>query len=99
MTAKISDYDLSMANYGADPVKFMRPTAHQDLNYKSKAPEEIFETYGTHYRMRVTIGSKIVFGHSVDTSKTTSSYDAAAELKARYGEEGAEIGGGAGVMR
>jgi hypothetical protein len=96
-TARIFYYDLTMANYGADPVKFMRPTARQDLNDKSKDPETIFEMYGTHYLYAVTIGSKIVFGHSVDTSKTTSSYDAAAELKARYGEEGAEVGGGGGV--
>jgi MAC/Perforin domain len=96
-TARIFYYDLTMANYGADPVKFMRPTARQDLNDKSKAPEEIFENYGTHYIYALTIGSKIVFGHSVDTSKTTASYDAAAELKARYGEEGAEVGGGGGV--
>jgi hypothetical protein len=95
--ARIFYYDLTMANYGMDPIKFMRPTVRQDLNDKSKDPEEIFDTYGTHYIYAVTIGSKIVFGHSVDTSKTTTSYDAAAEMKARYGEEGAEIGGGGGV--
>lgn len=92
VTAKISYYDLSMANYSLRPVDLLRPQVRKDLNDASLGADEIFDTYGTHYLSAVTIGSKIVYGHTIDTSKTTSSYDAEAELKARYGGEGAGIG-------
>lgn len=92
VTAKISYYDLSMANYSLRPVDLLRPQVRKDLNDASLSADEIFDTYGTHYLSAVTIGSKIVYGHTIDTSKTTSSYDAEAELKARYGGEEAGIG-------
>jgi hypothetical protein len=92
VAAKISYYDLSMANYSLRPVNLLRPQVRKDLNDASISADEIFDTYGTHYLSAVTIGSKIVYGHTIDTSKTTSSYDAEAELKARYGDDGAGIG-------
>ena len=91
-TAMIKYYDLSMANYSLRPVELMRPEVRKDLNDSSIYPDDIFDTYGTHYLYAVTIGSKIVYGHTIDTSKTTSSYNAEAELQATYGGEDAGIG-------
>jgi hypothetical protein len=96
-TALMRYYELSMANFALRPLKYIRPVVRQELNNPSISPEDIFAKYGTHYLYTVAIGSKIVYGHTVDSSKTTKSYDAAAELRARYGEPGAQISGGGGI--
>jgi MAC/Perforin domain-containing protein len=96
-TALMRYYDLSMANFPLHPVRYVRPTVRKDLNNPAITPEQIFEKYGTHYLYAITIGSKIVYGHTVDSSKTTKSFDIAVELRAKYGEPGAEISGGGGV--
>lgn len=97
MTAVIRYYNLSLVNYPLDLRSFVIPDVRKTLNDASITPAQIFDKYGTHYLYAVTIGSKIVYGQTVDTSKTTTGYDAAVEMQAKYGEPGAEIGGSAGV--
>jgi len=92
VTAEISYYELSMANYSLRPVELLRPQVRKDLNDPSMSADDIFDTYGTHYLYSITIGSQLVYGHTIDTSKTTSSYDAEAELQATYGDEDAGVG-------
>jgi len=97
VTAMSRYFDLSMANYALRPLKYIRPIVRQELNDPSITPAAIFDKYGTHYLYAVTIGTKIVYGHTFDTSKTTKSFDAGVEMQLKYGEPGAKVSGGGGV--
>jgi MAC/Perforin domain len=96
-TAIVRYYELTMGNF---PLPELHPdqlpldeTFKEDLNDKNIDPEKLFDAYGTHYIFAVTIGCRIVYGHTVDTSKVQTTYNAEADMKAKYEGAGVSAGG------
>ncbi len=96
-TAIARYYDLTMDNFpSAEMHPEQLPVAEgfkKDLHDKDCPPELLFRNYGTHYLSAVTIGCRVVYSHTIDTSKLGSDFKAEAALKAKY--EG--VGGNAGA--
>ena len=85
--------DLSVKKFGAvlsssvsPGIVFLAPVAQEyDLRKLDARPCGMYSArYGTHYLSAITIGCRIGDSQTVDTSKAQASYNAEAEMKAKY---------------
>lgn len=90
---------LSMDNYNQSQPAPIREGVQEDLDgvrtagRKVLSPDDILDTYGTHYIKGFDLGTMIVLSFTNDTSRNSTDLELSAALKAHYGAAG-EGGGG-----
>jgi hypothetical protein len=78
----IIKWDLSMPN--ADLRQYLTAQARKDIDDASKSPDEVLDTYGTHFVRSLRVGGTASRYSSTDTTKFTSTSDLEIAAKMSY---------------
>ena len=97
--AKMTYARLSMDNYNQSQPAPIRDGVQEDLDgvksggRKILSPDDVLDTYGTHYIKGFDLGTMIVLSFTNDRARNSTDLELSAALKAHYGAAG-EGGGG-----
>lgn len=86
LTASMVYFDLRL-NYSLSSLPPLKPGVQIDLDNETIAPEAIFAKYGSHYLTAVSVGTRVTFTSTIDTSRFTSKFELETFVKASYGEK------------